>query len=187
MFPPQRQPKAKSARNGVRTQTSELNRRTQSQNSTLELKPHPELEEARCFAWGVAGNCSEERISHGRIRLPKARVIGEVKYLRPHFQPHAFLGHKRLVKVQIRVVDAVDPQARKIARRVTRILIARVSEAPRVEVGRGGRPRTRVRPLQSHIVHGGTGGPKLGTDNLGPLGAVSEARVRHAEGHRLSR
>src|ERR1700678_4826962 len=63
-----------------------------------ELKPQPELEEARCFSWGVAGNCPEKRISHGRIRLPKARVIGQVKHICTHFQPHAFLGHKRLIK-----------------------------------------------------------------------------------------
>jgi hypothetical protein len=146
-----------SARYGVASQTSQLKRSTQSQKSAselisepisiLKLKPQPELEEARRFPWRVAGNRPEKRISHGRIRLPKARVIGEVEHIRPHFQPHAFLGHKRLVKGEIRVVDAVDPQAGKIARRVARILIAGVSEADRIEVGRRGRipnPRSPI-------------------------------------------
>src|ERR1700691_525847 len=81
---------------------------------TSELKPQPELEKARCFPWRVTGNCPEKRIAHGRIRLPKTRVVGQVEDLGPHFQAHAFFGHERLVKVYIRVVDAVDTEVRKI-------------------------------------------------------------------------
>jgi hypothetical protein len=83
-----------------------------------ELESHSELEVPRSFPSRVARNCPEKRIAHRRIRLSKARVIGEVEHLRPHLDPHAFFGHKRLVKIQIQVVDAVDAQPGKVARSI---------------------------------------------------------------------
>ena len=60
----------------------------------LELEPQSELEVAGQLPGRVTGNRPEERISHGRIRLPEARVIGEVEHVRPHFHPSALLGHE---------------------------------------------------------------------------------------------
>src|SRR5271165_5641813 len=103
------------------------------ESKRLELEPQPELEVPGLVPSPVSANGPEKRISHRRIRLPKARVIGEVEYVRPHFQPRALLGHKRLVKTQIHVVDTVDAQAGKISWSIARILVARVGKAVRVK------------------------------------------------------
>src|SRR5450755_1986522 len=69
----------------------------------LELESQSKLEGSRILenspVDGVTGNCPEKQISHGRIRWRKARMVGEVERLRPHFHPHAFFGHKRLVNI----------------------------------------------------------------------------------------
>lgn len=127
----------------------------------LELEPHSKLEEPRQFPHRVAGNCPEKRVrpirtSYSRIRLPKAWVIGDVEHFRPHFQLHSFFGHERFVKVQIRIVDAVDAQAGKITRRVAGVLVSRVGKAVRVEKS-WCVPVSRVLPIQCHGVHADAG------------------------------
>src|SRR5579864_5812339 len=77
---------------------------------SLELESQSKVEGSRIFSWRVARNCPEQRISYGRIRLSKAWVVGQVEHLRPHLDPRSFFGHKRLVKIQVHVVDAVDAQ-----------------------------------------------------------------------------
>src|SRR5579862_3663710 len=109
-----------------------------------ELKPQSKLKGSRIFPWRVARNCPEKRISDGRIRLSKARVISEVKHLRPHLDPHAFFGHKRLVNIQIHVVDAVDAQPGKVPWSIPWNLVARVPKAVAVEKG----VRIRILPTQ---------------------------------------
>ena len=140
-----------------------------------ELITNAELRVTRGIACGGRVHNAEGRIFVGESREGEAWCVGEVKEIGMQFKL-VFVHHSDVLREgDIKVVDAVGTNIRKIARCIARLLIAGISKASRIQewlIGKGG-------PMYADA------GEHLSASHIRPLVSIGKARVSHGDGHRL--
>src|SRR5258708_30496954 len=126
-----------------------------------ELDPCSKLHPAEVICSGK--HAAETAIAGPNIRKREALAIRHIESLGLDLYLNVFANVELLGERHVEIADSVSPQIREVSRRISRDVVPGVGKAVLIQVRLLGSGRLLVAQA----------GPKLGTDHLRPLVAVS--------------